>query len=341
MLNVAVVGVGTMGRRHAENLATLVPGAQLAAVCDVDGDRVREVARHCSDLSARSVASFTDELTLLDLDGLDAILLAGPAGLHRAQIERAAAAGKHIFCEKPLALTLEDAQAAVTAADRAGVALQIGFMRRYDPAYAAAKRAIERGDIGAPVMYKAMARDPRVPPASFLRSPLTAGIFVDSAIHDFDAGRWLMSSEVVEVSAFGAALISPDLRQAGEYDTIVANLRFESGALGNQEGYWNATYGYDIRAEVIGERGTVQIGRLGETATTMLLEGGARYDVFQDFLARFQDAYVLELRDFVSRVTAGIAPAVTGDDGVRALAVSLAAEQSAKAGGDVVRVASA
>lgn len=341
MLGFGVVGVGTMGRRHAENLATLVPGARLIAVCDVDADRARDVARSCSDLSGWSVGAFADDEEMLESRGLDVVLLAGPAGLHRGQIERASAACKHIFCEKPPALTLEDAHAAVAAVGRAGVALQLGFMRRFDPAYVAAKHAIDRGDIGAPVLYKAMARDPRVPPASFVRSSLTAGMFVESAIHDFDAGRWLMSSEVVEVSAFGATLISPELVQAGEYDTIVANLRFESGALGNQEGYWNATYGYDIRAEVIGERGTVQIGRIGQTATTLLVEAGARYDLFQDFLTRFQDAYVLELRDFVARLSSGAPPSVTGEDGVRALAVSLAAERSARSGGSVIRVADA
>jgi len=338
MLSVGVIGVGAMGRRHAEHLASSVPGARLIAVADPNEAAARDVASMCSSMARGTVSAYRTAEELIHDPDVTMVVIAGPAGVHAAQVRAAAGAKKHIFCEKPLALSLDDAVGAADAAREAGVAFQIGFMRRYDPGYAEAKRHIDAGAIGRPVLFKAVSRDPSVPPVSYLRSPLNAGLYLDSAIHDFDLARWLMGAEVVDVSAFAGALVSDEVRSHAGVDSALVNLRYVNGRLGNVECYWQATYGYDIRTEVVGERGAIQIGRHQQTPYTLLTGDGVRQDSYQEFLVRFEDAYLLEMRDFVSRVNAGKPPAITGEDGVRAVAIAVAAMQSTIADGVVTAV---
>jgi len=322
-LGMGVVGVGAMGKRHAENLRRLVPEARLVAVADANRDRARQVAaelevEHCYDRAE----------ALVERKDIQGVVITTPAKFHAPVIEVCARAGKDIFCEKPLTLTLKEADAALAAVAGTGVRLQVGHVRRYDPPNVDAKKRIDAGEIGDPVIFKSISRDPEPPPVSYLESGVNGMFFQDSGVHDFDLGRWLMNDEVAEVHAYGGVLVYPELARFNDIDSAVVNMRFARGAIGNVETYMQARYGYDIRAEVVGSKGTLMLGYLQQTAELVLTRAGARADVVGHFLVRFADGYLSEVRDFVQTILADGAPRVTGHDGRQALAIALAAERS-------------
>jgi scyllo-inositol 2-dehydrogenase (NAD+) len=322
-LGVAVVGVGVLGKRHAENLCCAIPGARLVAVADSDSSRASQVA------SQLEIEDFYPGMEdLVKREDIQAVVIATPAKYHAEGIEMAAKAGKHVFCEKPMALTLADADAVLAAANKAGIQLQIGFMRRYDPAYASARKRIEAGEIGDPVIFKSVGRDKEPPPPSFLQSGVNGTLFSDAAIHDFDLVRWLMDDEVAAVHSFAGLVACPELAEFNDIDACLVNLRLERGGIGNVEAFRKASYGYDIRTEVLGTQGALQIGYLQQTAHLVLTGTGIAYDVVDHWLSRFADAYLNELRAFVGSIAADRPVWPAGEDGRRALAVALAAEQS-------------
>jgi inositol 2-dehydrogenase len=324
-LGVGVVGVGTLGRRHAENLRHSVPGAHLVAVSDSDLKRASEVA---SELEIEH--SYNSIEALVERDDVQAIVIASPSKFHASGIQVAAKAGKSVFCEKPLALELEEADAALKAVAQAGVQLQIGFMRRYDLAYLNARKRIEAGEIGDPVIFKSVGRDKEPPPPSFLQSNVNGTLFSDAAIHDFDLVRWLMGDEVVAVHCFAGLLACPELAQFNDIDACLVNLRLARGGIGNVEAFRKSTYGYDIRTEILGTKGALHVGCLRHTADSVLTGAGILYDVVDHWLTRFAEAYVGEMRSFVGAILAGKSVGPTGDDGRHALAIALTAEQSFK-----------
>jgi inositol 2-dehydrogenase len=323
-LGMGVLGVGRMGRRHAENLRSLVPEAKLVAVADVDADAARRLADYLE------IEHYYPGLEpMVERKDIDAVVIASPSKVHLFAVQTAAIAGKHIFCEKPLALTIEGVDAAIAAADKAKVLLQVGFMRRYDPAYVEANRRIDAGEIGTPIIFRSIGRDREPPPLSFYQSG-SGTLFLDSSIHEFDLARWLMKDEVAEVHAFGGTLACPEVAQFGEFDAGIVNLRFSGGAIGNVESFRQSRYGYDIYTEVVGSKATLRIGYLRQTALTVLSAEGVGHDVVDHFLVRFAEAYLNELRDFVRSVLTGSQPGVTGKDARRALAIALAAHRSCR-----------
>ena len=323
-LGVGVLGVGRMGRRHAENLRSLVPEARLVAVADVDVEAARRLA---GDLEIEHYCDSVE--ALVDRKDIDAVVIASPSMVHLSAVQTAAAAGKHILCEKPLALTLDGVDEAIAAVRSAHVFLQVGFMRRYDPAYAEAYKRIEAGEIGTPIIFRSIGRDRQPPPLSFYKSG-SGTLFLDSTIHEFDLARWLMQDEVAEVHAFGGTLACPELAQFGELDAGMVNLRFSHGAIGNVESFRQSRYGYDIYTEVVGSKATLRIGYLRQTALTVLSGEGVGHDVVDHFLVRFAEAYLNELRDFVHSVLTASPPRVTGQDARKALAIALAAASSCR-----------
>jgi len=322
-LSVAVLGVGEMGKRHAENLRRLVPEAHLVAVADVAGERARQVA---SELEVEHSYSSLDDL--LDHRDLDAVVIATPDKFHAKAICAAAAAGKDILCEKPLAVNLADAYAALDAVAKAGVRLQIGLMRRYDPAYAAAMKRIEAGEIGEPVVFKSIGRDKDVPPLAAYQSNVNGMLFYNNTIHDFDLARWLVRDEVTEVQAYTTVAIRPEVAQYHDVVASVVNMKYFRGAIGNVESYVQAIYGYDVRTEIVGSRGSIFVGSLAQTPATFLTANGGTRTLADHFLTRFADAYLAEVRDFVHNMLNDRPPRVTGDDGLKALAIAVAAENS-------------
>lgn len=326
-LRVGVSGVGAMGARHAANLRRHIPGAELVAVADADRARAKAVAE---ELEISTACGSIDEL--VQQKDVQAVVIASPGKFHSSDVAAAARAGKHVFSEKPLGLNLADLDAALAEVARAKVLFQVGHMRRYDPAYADASKRIRAGEIGVPVIFKAVGRDCDPPPMTYFSSGLNANLFLDSAIHDFDLARWLMSDEVTEVQSYCSNKTMPELKQYHDVEACVVNLRYAAGAVGNVECYRQACYAYDIRTEVIGSKGTIQIGSLKHVPVTVMTKAGMNDMGITHWLDRFADAYLAEMIDFVANVSAGRAPKVGADDARRAVAMGIAAEQSYREG---------
>ena len=322
-LGVGVLGVGEMGKRHAENIRRLVPEARLVAVADAAAERARQVA---AELEIET--SYAGLEAMLECKDLDAVLIATPDKFHAQAIGIAARSGKDILCEKPVALNIADARAALEAVSKAHVRLQIGFMRRYDPAYAAAMKRIEAGEIGTPVIFKSVGRDKDEPPLAAYQSNLNGMVFYNNTIHDFDLARWLMQDEVSEVHSYTTVTIRPEVARYGDVVASVVNLLYRNGAIGNVESYVQAVYGYDVRTEIVGSKGSILVGSLRQAPATFLKAEGGVQILADHFLTRFQDAYLAEVRDFVQIVLNDRPPRVSGDDGLKALAIAVAAEKS-------------
>lgn len=320
MIGIGLIGAGRMGRVYARLLATGIEGARLVALADVQV--ARELAAHYG------VAGYDDYRQLLERRDIDAVVIATPTHTHVQVVCAAAAAAKHILCEKPLALTLEGCDQAIAAAQKAGVKLQVGFMRRYDEAYLTAKRKIDEGVIGTPVLFKSLSRDPARTSLEFAMRENSGGLIADMAIHDFDLAQWLIGSPIVRVQSEGGCLVYPELAQVGDIDNAVVNLKFANGAVGNIDVSRNAVYGYDIRTEVLGSKGSVMIGTLQHTPLLVLTRAGVTHDTIADFTGRFEQAYAAQLRDFVSCICQDRAPTVSGQDARLATAVAIAATKS-------------
>jgi inositol 2-dehydrogenase len=324
-LGMGVVGVGEMGRRHAENLRRNVPNAKLVAIADVSAERGQRAA---AELEIDHYYGTID--AMLENKDVEAILIATPDRFHAPAVVAAARAGRDILCEKPLALTMADAKAALDAVAQAGVRLQMGFMRRYDPSYAAAMKRIEAGEIGTPVIFKSVGRDKDQPPIAAYESGVNGMIFYTNTIHDFDLARWLMRDEVMNVHAFTTSAIRPEVAKYGDVVASVVNLEYRNGAIGNVESYAQAVYGYDVRTEVIGSKGSILIGSVEKTPAVFLAAAGGQTILADHFLSRFAEAYLEEVKDFVHTILDGRTPVISGQDGLKALAIAVAAEESHK-----------
>jgi inositol 2-dehydrogenase len=324
-IGIGVLGVGEMGKRHAENVRHLVPGAELVAVADVAGARAKQIAKELE--VAKSFGSLE---AMLECKEVQAVLIATPDKFHAQGVIQAAKAGKDILCEKPIALTLADAYAALDAVSKVGVQLQIGFMRRYDPAHAAAMKRIEAGEIGTPLIFKSVGRDKDEPPLAAYQSGLNGMIFYNSTIHDFDLARWLMRDEVAEVHSYTTVAIRPEVAQYGDVVAGSVNLQYRNGGIGNIESYVQAAYAYDVRTEILGSKGAIFVGSLEKTPAVFLNANGDTRTLADHFLTRFADAYLAEARDFVQNLLEDKPVGVTGEDGLQALATAVAAETSHK-----------
>jgi predicted dehydrogenase len=284
------------------------------------------------------VASFADRVggakTYVDYHDLlldpnvQAVIITTPTSTHRDVVIAAAAAGKAIFCEKPTALTLSATDEMIEAVEKAHVMFQVGFMRRFDSGYAAAKRQIEAGAIGDPVVIRSIGRDPFRTSLEYANPAVSGGLILDMAIHDFDLLRWLMGDEVQRVYTEVASLVYPELQKVGDVDNAMINVRFEKGGLGNVEVSRTANYGYDIQCNVIGTKGALQIGYLQETPVLILTPEGARHDVVPHFPQRFGNAYTTQIAHFVECLRDDKQPSVTHIDARAALQIGIAATLS-------------
>ena len=322
-IGIGLIGVGRMGRVFAHILAFTVAEVNLLAVADVDPQVSQEVATKYG-----AKYHYTDYRELLLREDIDAVVIVTPTATHARLIQDAAAAGKHIFSEKPLAQTLEMCDQAIAAVEKAGVKLQLGFMRRFDPAYAVAKQKIEAGEIGTPVMFRSSSRDPKRTSLEFARRENSGGLIMDMGVHDFDLARWLMGSEVVRVQSEGGCLVYPELNDVGDIDNAMINLKFANGAIGNIDVSRNAVYGYDVRTEVLGSEGGLLIGKLQQTAVLAMTRQGVTHDTAPYFMERFGEAYAAEVRGFVTCILEDHPPMVTGLDARRATEIGIAATRS-------------
>ena len=327
LVKIGVIGLGRMGRLYARLLATQVSGVYLDAVAEV-GEQARSQVMDELDVAH----AFADAYELLALPDLNAVVIATPTSTHHDLVIAAAKAGKAIFCEKPLALTLEETYSMLQAVASAQVPLQVGFMRRFDAAYRRAKTLIADGQIGHPVTFKSLSRDPFCPPGDYMDPAKSGGLILDMAIHDFDLARWLVGSEVERVTAEGTVLVCKELAAVGDIDNALVNMRFVNGALGNIEASRNAFYGYDIRTEVLGSEGAVMIGVHQHTPVMLLNRAGAHHDVMPYLIERFGDAYRAQLQHFIDCLHKGQSPAVGGAEALAACKIGIAATRSYQAG---------
>ena len=327
LIKMGVIGLGRMGQLYTNLLSSQINGAKLYAVAEI-----HEQARSRVAAEFDITRAFADFHELLALPELDAVIIATPTSTHHDLVVAAAEAGKAILCEKPLALTLAETRSAQEAVARAQVPLQVGFMRRFDAAYQKAKTLIDNGQIGFPVTFKSLSRDPFCPRPEYADPAKSGGLILDMAIHDFDLARWLMSSEVERVTAEGTTLVCKVLESVGDIDNALINMRFVSGALGNIEVSRNAFYGYDIRTEILGSEGAVTVGVHQYTPVLLLTRAGAQHDITPYLMERFGDAYRKQLQHFVDCLTNGQPPLVSGADALAAYEIGVAATRSFQTG---------
>ncbi len=323
-LRFGVLGVGRIGKIHTENLVNRVPGAEVAALSDVFAGELASVAARFN-----VPRTFPDYRQVLELPDVDAVVICTPTNTHHRMILDAAAAGKHIFCEKPVDLAIEKIEEINRRVEERGVQLMVGFNRRFDPNFLKVREMVKSGKVGEPQVLKITSRDPSPPPENYIRA--SGGLFLDMTIHDFDMARYLMASDVSEVYARAGVLVDPVFEKAGDWDTAIVTLAFESGALGTIDNSRKAVYGYDQRVEVFGSEGMVTVKNNTPDSHVHLDRAGVHSSLpLNFFMDRYTESYLREMRVFVESVQGGQPVPVTGRDGLMAVVIGLAAAKSVK-----------
>jgi myo-inositol 2-dehydrogenase/D-chiro-inositol 1-dehydrogenase len=308
-VTVGVIGAGRIGKLHAQNLAFRVPEARLVAIADVVVEAAQASAAACG---CRTV--YQDYHAVLNDRDIDAVVVCSSTDTHAAIVEDAAAAGKHIFCEKPLDLNVARIDRMLEAVQKAGVKLQVGFNRRFDSNFKRVHELVAAGEIGQPHIVRITSRDPKPPPISYVK--VSGGIFLDMTIHDFDMARYLIGDDVSEVFVAGGVMVDPAIGAAGDIDTAVITLRSAHGAIGSIDNSRQAVYGYDQRVEVFGSKGMVAVSNnKPDTAEWSTADGIHSSLPLFFFLERYNDSYIAEMRAFVECIQHDTPPLVTGADG--------------------------
>jgi len=322
-ITVGIVGAGRIGKIHAENIRYFIPEARIKAVADVVvSDKLGDWAR------ALGIEKVTRDPREIMSDGeVDAVVICSSTDTHADMVIAAAQAGKHVFCEKPVDLTVEKVKRALAAVEQAGVKLQVGFNRRFDHNFRRVRELVQSGALGDPHLIRITSRDPAPPPAEYVK--VSGGMFLDMTIHDFDMARYLAGSEVVEVYAKGAVLVDPAIGKAGDVDTAAVMLTFASGAIGVIDNSRRAVYGYDQRVEVFGSKGCATAAN--DTPSTVVVSGeqGVQGDKpLYFFLERYKQAFIDEMKEFFGALVQDRPTPVTGVDGLKPILIGLAAKRS-------------
>ena len=321
-LAIGLVGLGRLGRVYARDLASRIAETRLVAVADPVGSLAQEVAAEFD-----VPRHYTDPLALIGDTTVDALVIVSPTDTHRQLVIAAAQAGKPTLCEKPPALSLSEIAAMKDAIAKSGIFFQMGFMRRFDAGYASAKKQIEAGRIGTPLVFKSTSRDPFRPSLEYANPKSSGGMLIDMGIHDFDLARWFMG-DVRTVATIGATIAYPELATVGDIDNAVTSLTFASGKLGVVDLSRSGIYGYDIATEILGLEGTLKIGYLRETPVMLLTKNSVAHDTVPYFMERFRDAYTTQLQNFAQNVLQDRAAPITIDDGLEALRIGVAATRA-------------
>lgn len=319
-LTVGVLGAGRIGKLHIDNIQQHLPYVAIKSVADPYIDEVWAKKKAIPHVSQ-------DANDVIQDKEIEAVLVCSPSPLHVKHIIACANAGKHIFCEKPIATDIAQIEMALAAVKEAGVKLQIGFNRRFDPNFAKIKQMLSSNEIGKPHLLRITSRDPKIPPAEFLKT--SGGMFLDMTIHDFDMARFLMASEIQEVYASGNVLIDPMFSEHDDIDTAVINLKFANGSLGMIDNSRQAVYGYDQRVEVFGSEGAAYADNNKTTNTTLSNKNGIISDKpLYFFLERYKESFVAELNAFYQCIVNNTAPMVSGLDGLLSVVIGQATHQS-------------
>jgi myo-inositol 2-dehydrogenase / D-chiro-inositol 1-dehydrogenase len=322
-LNVAVAGLGRIGKIHLKNLARNFSEIRVVAVMDVAGES-KALADEFS--VPEFVRTFKELLAVPDLD---AVVICSPTDTHADYVIQAARAGKQIFCEKPLDLSLERVKEVLTVVKESGVRLMLGFNRRFDPEFRKIRTLVENGSVGDPQIIKITSRDPGPPPISYIKS--SGGMFLDMTIHDFDMARFISGKKVKDVFARATVKVDPEIGKAGDVDTAVILLTFEDNSMAIIDNCRKAAYGYDQRLEVFGDRGMAMAENNFPNNHKLYTEDGVSGDLpLHFFLERYDGAYMQEIREFVDALVSGSDMPVDGEDGLISIAIGLAAKKSLK-----------
>lgn len=322
-VNIGLIGAGRIGSFHAESIARRLVDADLVAIADPAPGAAEKLAARLGAPNA-----YTSVSELLANPEIEGVVIATPARFHASVVVEAAKAGKAVFCEKPMALTLDDADQAIAATTAAKVPLQVGFNRRWDQAFHEGRAAIDAGKVGSVQLLRSLTRDPGPYGGDPAKTPLWT-IFYETLIHDFDTLLWLNpAAKPVEVTAVADALVRPDFADQGFHDTAVVTIRFDNGSIAVAEANFSATYGYDIRGEVFGSGGMVTMGDVRRSSMTLYDRNGVSNDTWRRDTDHFVHGYTAQLASFVEAMRTGIITGPNGQDARNALAIALASIQS-------------
>lgn len=327
---IGLIGLGRQGEQHAINLATRVRGCELTAICDMNEKKLAEVGRRYN--IKHQVKSFEE---LIAIPELDAVAIISPSVFHAKQIEQALAAGKHVFCEKPLGVTLEECLHIRNVVNGCTDKLfMVGFMRRYDASYQYAKQKIVNGDIGRVVLFRAYSQDPvKYVKGAIAFAPTSGGVFLDMAVHDIDLSRWLVGSEPDQIWAIGGCYAYPEFAESNDGDNVSAIMKFKDGAMGFLFAGRTANHGYNVETEIIGTKATLRIASVPQANLVEILDQhGVRKECHDNFLERFDLAYVNEMQEFVDCLHSGKKPGTTVEDGYRASVIAYKCREAFEGG---------
>ena len=318
----AIIGAGRIGQVHAENLTRFIPEAEVVVIADVIHEAAQKTAQRFGIPQASG-----NPADVFNNDAIDAVAICSSTETHADFVIQAARSGKHVFCEKPIALNLPAVDEALSAVAENGVKLQIGFNRRFDPNFRGVRDAVRAGEAGTPYLVQITSRDPAPPTLRYIEG--SGGLFLDMMIHDFDMARFLLDDEIDEVSASGAVRVDAAIGEAGDIDTAIVTLRYRSGALGVITNSRQAVYGYDQKVEVLGSLGSISCENNTPDRIIRQTEAGVIHaKPLYFFLERYPVAYADELRSFIRSVLDDTEVEVTGSDGRAPVVLALAAGMS-------------
>ena len=322
IIKAGVIGAGRIGKIHTENLATRIPGVQVAAIADVNLPAAQELA---TKFNIPNV--YADYKKILEDPSINVVAICSSTNTHSDLIIEAAAAGKHIFCEKPVDHSLQRVDKAIEAVRKAGVKCQIGFNRRFDPNFKKVRELVQDGKVGDLHILRITSRDPAPPPVEYIKS--SGGLFLDMTIHDFDMARFLSGDEVEEVYAVGGVMVDPKIGEAGDIDTAVITLKFANGAIGTIDNSRQSAYGYDQRVEVFGSAGMAAISNNTPNSSIFSDAAGVHTEKpLYFFLERYMESFAAEMRAFISAVREDKPTLVTVEDGRKPVVIAMAANKS-------------
>lgn len=321
-IKLGVIGTGRIGKVHISTLVQSVPQASVIAIADVNLESANELAQR---FGIQNVS--TNYKDIINNPEVEAVVICSPTDTHAQYIIEAAQAGKHIFCEKPIDLSIDIIKGALDAVKKANVKLMVGFNRRFDPNFKKIKQLVVDGKIGEPHILKITSRDPAPPPAQY--SAVSGGMFIDMTIHDFDMARYIVGSEVTEVYTKATVLVDPAIGKAGDVDTAIITLTFANGAIGVIDNSRKAVYGYDQRVEIFGSKGMVNADNNYPENHQYYAEDGVHRSVpLNFFMERYIEAYANEMKIFCDALVNNTSLPVTGEDGLLSVAIAIAAKKS-------------
>lgn len=323
MINLGIIGAGRIGKVHALSITNFINNAKIVAMSDVI--ITPEITEFATKIGVNNL--YDDYHKIINDPNIDAVLICSSTNTHAPISIEAAAAGKHIFCEKPIDADVTTIKKVLQAVDEAGVQFQVGFNRRFDHNFRAIKDHVDNGDVGAVQLIKISSRDPAPPPVEYVK--VSGGMFFDMTIHDFDMVRYLSNSEVESVYASANVLVDPAIGEAGDIDTAIITLNLKNGAIAVIDNSRQAVYGYDQRAEVFGSKGAVKISNdTNSSAVLSNADGVISEKPKYFFLERYMQSFADEMKEFISALENKTKVPVSGIDGLKPVLIALAAKKS-------------